>query len=131
MIRQQPAARQAFTLVEIMIVVAVIGLLAVLSIPSLMRARNTSLAQTCILNQRQIYDGVVRYEIDYRQTLQTIASDGVQVRNTLVNNGYVNHQVGFDCPASPIKDFDDYRLLYTGSDLTNVTCTVVPAHVRP
>lgn len=121
----------AFTLVEIMIVVAVIGLVAVLAIPSMIKARNSSLTQKCFQNQRLIYDGVVRYEMDYHRTLESIANNGVQVRDALVGGGYVNHQVGFDCPNSPVKDFDDYRLRYTGTDLTNVACTIIPTHVRP
>jgi prepilin-type N-terminal cleavage/methylation domain-containing protein len=43
-----------FTLVEIMIVVAIIGLLAAIAIPSFVKARATSQANACINNLRQI-----------------------------------------------------------------------------
>jgi len=46
--------KKGFTLVEIMIVVAIIGLLAAIAIPSFVRARSTSQKNACINNLRQI-----------------------------------------------------------------------------
>jgi prepilin-type N-terminal cleavage/methylation domain-containing protein len=43
-----------FTLVEIMIVVAIIGLLAAIAIPNFIKARATSQSNACINNLRQI-----------------------------------------------------------------------------
>src|SRR5205809_1612066 len=43
-----------FTLVEIMIVVAIIGLLAAIAIPNFVRARTQSQMHACINNLRQI-----------------------------------------------------------------------------
>ncbi len=49
----------AFTLVEIMIVVAIIGLLAAIAIPNFIRARAKSQQNACINNLRQ-YDGALQ-----------------------------------------------------------------------
>lgn len=49
--------RKHFTLVEIMIVVAIIGLLAAIAIPSFMKARSTSQKNACINNLRQLDGG--------------------------------------------------------------------------
>jgi prepilin-type N-terminal cleavage/methylation domain-containing protein len=48
-----------FTLVEIMIVVAIIGLLAAIEIPNFVRARTQSQKNACINNLRQI-DGAIQ-----------------------------------------------------------------------
>ena len=53
-----------FTLVEIMIVVAIIGLLAAIAIPNFVKARNTSQTNACINNMRQIDSGIQQWALE-------------------------------------------------------------------
>jgi prepilin-type N-terminal cleavage/methylation domain-containing protein len=64
MLKKLSAKRAGFTLVEIMIVVAIIALLAAIAVPGFLRARKRSQA-TKILNDLRMIDGAVdQYAID-------------------------------------------------------------------
>jgi prepilin-type N-terminal cleavage/methylation domain-containing protein len=56
-----------FTLVEIMIVVAIIGLLAAIAIPNFVRARQTSQTNACINNLRQIDGAKQQWALETKQ----------------------------------------------------------------
>src|SRR5262245_48677382 len=58
----------AFTLVEIMIVIAIIGLLAALAIPNFIRARNTTQQKTCINNLRQVDSAKHEWALENRKS---------------------------------------------------------------
>ena len=63
-----------FTLVEIMIVVAIITLLAVIAIPNYVRARTHSQLQACINNLRQIDDASQTWALEYRKVADAAVS---------------------------------------------------------
>ena len=52
-----------FTLVEIMIVIAIIGLLVAIAIPNFVKARASSQASACINNMRQIDSAAQEFAI--------------------------------------------------------------------
>src|SRR5688572_1013812 len=53
-----------FTLVEIMIVVAIIGLLASIAIPNFVKARNNSQTNACITNLRQLDSCIQQWALE-------------------------------------------------------------------
>jgi len=65
--RANSSNRAGFTLVEIMIVVAIIGMLATLAIPNFMKARTTAQKNACISNLRQIDGAIQTWAMEMRK----------------------------------------------------------------
>jgi prepilin-type N-terminal cleavage/methylation domain-containing protein len=64
-----------FTLVEIMIVVAIIGLLAAIAIPNFIKARQASQRAACVANLRTIDGAKATWSLEQRKTNTDVPTD--------------------------------------------------------
>src|SRR5579883_3451788 len=88
--------KAGFTLVEIMIVVAIIGLLAAIAIPNFVRARTTSQTNACINNLRQIDGAKQTWALEDKQV--STASPGSASLTPYLGRG--GSGTWPSCPAS-------------------------------
>ena len=97
-------SKSAFTLVEIMIVVAIIALLASIAVPNFLRARKRSQASRIIEDLRTIDSAISQYAIEYNKTTgSTVAWTDIQ--NYLKNGSVPYFSNGNDCFGNPYTGF--------------------------
>jgi prepilin-type N-terminal cleavage/methylation domain-containing protein len=94
--RIETSRRGGFTLVEIMIVVAIIGLLAAIAIPNFVKARELSQKNACIENLTQIFAAKHAWAFELKQPASAVPGDGDLFGATL----YLRDKP--ECPASGV-----------------------------
>jgi prepilin-type N-terminal cleavage/methylation domain-containing protein len=85
--------KSGFTLVEIMIVVAIIGLLAAIAIPNFIKARQSSQRAACVANLRTIDGAKATWALEQHKTGTDVPTEGDLFGPTL----YVKEKPS--CPA--------------------------------
>ena len=93
--------KSGFTLVEIMIVVAIIGLLAAIAIPNFIRARTTSQKNACINNLRQIDGAIQQWALENKKdSAATVAFTDISpyLKNSVI------------CPSGGTAFSDSYTI---------------------
>jgi len=110
-----------FTLVEIMIVVAIIGLLAAIAIPNFVRARTSAQANACINNLRQIDGAKQQWSLDTKSSqTATPALTDIQPYLGRGTNGTV--------PTCPSDSAGTFATSYTmGNVQTPPVCLILAA----
>src|SRR2546425_97682 len=104
-----------FTLVEIMIVVAIIGLLAAIAIPNFIKARTTAQMNACINNLRQIDGAIQQWALEQKKDT-TAAVTETDVTPYLKN--------AVICPSGGTGFADSYTITDVA---TQPVCQRVPA----
>ena len=100
----------AFTLVEIMIVVAIIGLLAAIAIPNFIKAREASQKNACIANLKQIEGAKATWAMENKK----VTTDTPVNSDLYGATSYIRDEP--TCPAS-----GTYTI---GNVATKAVCTV-------
>ena len=104
--------KKGFTLVEIMIVVAIIGILIAIAVPGFLRARENSRGQACQENLTKIDGAKEQWALEMKHSNGTSTGTGtafLEDENIFGTNGYVKKQPL--CPSS-----GDYTVNNIGTD---------------
>jgi prepilin-type N-terminal cleavage/methylation domain-containing protein len=115
-IKSEKTGKAAFTLVEVMIVVVIIGLLAAIAIPNFIKARVVSRRKACGANLKLIHSAINTWALETQRT----TGDPVVISDLYGNTNYIK---GIPrCPAG------GSYVYYDVGDPVQVECTLAVLH---
>jgi prepilin-type N-terminal cleavage/methylation domain-containing protein len=104
------SSKKGFTLIEIMIVVAIIGLLAAIAIPNFVHARTTAQANACINNLRQIDGAKQEWALENKANASSTPADSAI-------QPYMGRGSAGSLPTCPLDATSVYATSYTTGTL--------------
>src|SRR5258706_2817291 len=102
MLQKLQNRRGGFTLVEIMIVVAIIALLAAIAVPNFLRARKRSQATRILEDLRMVDSAIDQYAIETNKT-SGVAVNWTDISNYLKSNSTLQTSSGLDMLGNSIN----------------------------
>ena len=108
---------RAFTLVEMLLVVTLIGLLIALLLPSLSRAKEITRRTICANNLHQLHTGYIKYAVDHRRFLPLTGhnygtgGEGYWIETQLANlleKSYLGTFEIYYCPSALLRGYASY-----------------------
>jgi len=113
--------RTGFTLFEMLVVVAIIGLVLAIALPNFMSARRKSARNLCLTNQKIIFTAATMYSLNDPEGLEGMEDN--ERLDVLADEGYLAGIAWQHCPAGGDKSSQDYIIVLDSGSVADVECS--------
>ena len=127
--------REGWTLLEVMIVVSIIGVMALIAVPTWTAALNKSEMEVCVRNQAMIYEQMNIYCLEHNVTCDVNEFPNLcAVRDALVPMAagaakYIKRRNVFTCPSNEDPTIQhDYDFVRDGLQIVDIACGITEDH---
>lgn len=121
-------SEKAFTMIEVMIVVVIIGLIMMIALPNYLEARANAITTVCCSNQKMIFAAAVIYGLSETNSLESVDSD--KRLQELINKEYLKSGTWGNCPKSSGSDNNDYTIIFEDGVAVDIECKIDPTSHR-